>query len=239
MLRDWQRLDKDALSPKDIQLARDAYDNCIASLDQEVGRLIDELQIRGLLEKTLLILTADHGEQFGEHGTFGHGLSLYEPEVHVPMLIISPGRVPRGRVVGEAVSLRDVPATVVDFLGLTRDSPFPGISLAATWRERPSQSGSPSLAPMSELDSRIDDVPVPRQAPAFDGPQRAVLSDGNVYIHHGSGAEELYNLDSDPAESRDLSGNEASSPILDRCRRILDQLIPFARLTFDTRDELR
>ena len=117
MLRDWQKLDKDSLSPTDIQLARDAYDDCIASLDHDLGRLIAELQTRGLLEKTLLILTADHGEQFGEHGKFGHGLSLYEPEVHVPMLMISPGRVPRGRVVREAVSLRDVPATVVDLLG--------------------------------------------------------------------------------------------------------------------------
>jgi arylsulfatase A-like enzyme len=239
MLRDWQRLDKDALSPKDIQLARDAYDNCIASLDHDVGRLIDELRARGLLEKTLLILTSDHGEQFGEHGTFGHGLSLYEPEVHVPMLIISPGRVPPGRVVSEAVSLRDVPATVVDFLGLNKGSPFPGISLAATWRERPAPGSSSSLAPLSELDARIEDVPVPRNAPAFAGPLRAILSDGNVYIHQGSGAEELYDLDSDATESHNLSGKEAAGPILDRCRRILDQLIPFTRPTFDTRTELR
>ena len=90
----------------EVQLARDAYDNCIASLDHDVGQLIDELRTRGVLEKTLLILTADHGEQFGEHGTFGHGLSLYEPEVHVRMLMIWPGRIPPGRVVGEAVSLR-------------------------------------------------------------------------------------------------------------------------------------
>ncbi len=238
MLRDWQRLEKDTLSPKNIQLACDAYDNCIASLDHDVGRLIDELQTRGLLEKTLLILTSDHGEQFGEHGTFGHGLSLYEPEVHVPMLMISPGRVPAGRVVAEAVSLRDVPATVVDFLDLKTASPFPGTSLAAAWRD-PAPSSSPSLAPMSELHARIEDVPIPRNAPAFDGPIQAMLSDGNVYIHHASGAEELYDLDSDTAESHDLSGTKGASPILDRCRRILDQLFPFTPSTFDTRNELR
>jgi arylsulfatase A-like enzyme len=225
MLRDWQRLDKDTLAPKDIQLARDAYDNCIASLDHEIGQLIDELQTRGPLEKTLLILTSDHGEQFGEHRTFGHGLSLYEPEVHVPLLMIAPASVPRGRVVGQAVSLRNVPATIVDFLGLKSVSPIPGISLSAAWQERPAHSVSLRLAPMSELNARIEDVPVPRNAPALDGPVRAILSDGTVYIHHGSGAEELYDLDSDPTESYDLGDTQGAGPMLERCRKLLDQLV--------------
>ena len=236
MLRDWQKLDKDALLAERYPACADAYDNCIASLDHDVGRLIDELQTRGLLEKTLLILTSDHGEQFGEHGTFGHGLSVYEPEIHVPLLIISRDAFPAGRVVGEAVSLRDVPATVVDLPGLengalrspARRWPRPGAS------RRPEHRSGPRSH--SELDARIEDVPVPRNAPAFDGPHRMPSSsDGNVYIHHGSGAEELYDLDSDPSESHDLSGSgQAAGPILDRCRRILDQL----NSTFGHRIEL-
>ena len=67
--------------------------------------MIDELGRRGILDQTLLILTADHGEQFGEHGGYGHGLSLYEPEIHVPLLIAFPDRVPAGLVVREDVSL--------------------------------------------------------------------------------------------------------------------------------------
>ena len=51
---------------------------------------MDELQRQNILDQTLLILTADHGEQFGEHGDFGHGMSLYEPEVHVPLLVSFP-----------------------------------------------------------------------------------------------------------------------------------------------------
>jgi len=229
MLRDWQKLDKHALSPRDIQLARDGYDNCIASLDHELGRLIGELESRGVLEQTLLILTADHGEQFGEHGDFGHGFSLYEPEIHVPLVVVFPGRVPRGRVAGEAVSLRDVPATVIDLLGSQGDSPFPGTSLAAAWRPQPDQHSGSSRTTFSELDAPIEDLPGPRNKATFDGPIQAVVSDGNVYIRHGSGAEELYNLDADPTESQNQSGKQAAGPILDRCRRILDQLIPSTR----------
>ncbi|MFI5460804.1 MAG: sulfatase [Isosphaerales bacterium] len=225
MLRDWQKLDKHSLSPKGIQLACDAYDNCIASLDHDLGRLIDELQSRGVLEKTLLILTSDHGEQFGEHGNFGHGFSLYEPEIHVPLVMISPGRVPPGRVVGEPVSLRDVPATVVDLLDMKGDSPFPGTSLAAAWRERPAGHSPPGHPTFSELEAPIEDVPGPRNKAAFDGPIQAIVSDRNAYIHHGSGAEELYNLVADPTESKNLSGTKEAGPILERCRRILDQLM--------------
>ncbi|HKI21767.1 MAG TPA: sulfatase, partial [Isosphaeraceae bacterium] len=229
MLRDWQKRDKHSLSPKQIQLARDAYDNCIASLDHDLGRLIGELKRRGVLEKTLLILTSDHGEQFGEHGNFGHGFSLYEPEIRVPLVMVSPGRVPPGRVALEPVSLRDVPATVVDLLDMKGDSPFPGTSLAAAWRERPDHDSPPGHATFSELEAPIEDVPGPRNKAAFDGPIQAIVSDGNVYIHHGSGAEELYNLDADPTESLNLSGTKAAGPILERCRRILDQLIPSTR----------
>jgi arylsulfatase A-like enzyme len=224
-LRDWQRIDKDSLSRQDVALARDAYDNCIAALDREVGRLIEELRSRRVLDKTLLIVTSDHGEQFGEHQTFGHGLSLYAQEINVPLLVIAPGRVPAGRVVSRAVSLHDVPATIVDFLGLrpNQHSPFPGTSLAALWREGPAPISDTALAPMSDLDKRIEDVPVPRNAPPFDGPLRAILLDDHVYIHHGSGAEELFNLKIDPGESNNLSGTDLARPILERCRRILDE----------------
>ena len=68
MLRDWQKLKKDELSAADVACARSAYDECIASLDHELGRLFYELRRRDVLRKTVVIVTADHGEQFGEHG---------------------------------------------------------------------------------------------------------------------------------------------------------------------------
>ena len=81
-----------------------------------------------------MIITSDHGESFGEqHGVFGHGTSLYQPQLHVPLVIVPPARrrggaSPSPRVVTETVSLRDLPATIVDLLDLEAGSPFPGIA---------------------------------------------------------------------------------------------------------------
>ena len=89
---------------------------------------------RGVLERTWLIITSDHGESFGEHaGVFCHGTSLYQTELHVPLLIIPPGAARPKQVVKETVSLRDLAATIVDVLGLEAGSPFPGSSLARFW----------------------------------------------------------------------------------------------------------
>ena len=95
--------------------------------------MFSELDAKGLLENTLVVVTADHGELIGERGEFGHGQSLHHEVVNVPLLVVAPRRVPSGRIVPTPVSLRDLPATVVDLLGLASESPFPGRSLARHW----------------------------------------------------------------------------------------------------------
>ena len=85
-------------------LARDAYDNCLAYLDERLGELIDDLERRGVLDQTLVIVTADHGEGLGEHGLFDHGESLYRTEIGVPLLFVLPAD--RGRSPGAVTELR-------------------------------------------------------------------------------------------------------------------------------------
>jgi arylsulfatase A-like enzyme len=226
MLRDWQKLNKKTLDAAQIALAPRAYDDCIASLDRELGRLIDELNRRGLLERTLLIVTADHGEQFGEHGDFGHGMSLYQSEIHVPLLIVRPGTVPAGKIVGEAVSLRDVPATVVDLIDQAQGAPFPGQSLAWAWREKGADTSQSVSVPLSELEAPIETTFRDPRPAEFLGPTKAIAADGNVYIRHGGGAEEMYNLASDPKEAINLASKEIARMALERLRLILNQLLP-------------
>ena len=80
----------------------DAYDDCVADLDEQVGRLFDELSRRDDLEQTWVIVVSDHGESFGEHrGVFCHGTSLYQTELHVPLVIIPPAATPTKRIVAE------------------------------------------------------------------------------------------------------------------------------------------
>ena len=133
-----------------MAFAVDAYDDCIADLDEQIGKLVDELERRGVLERTWLIITADHGESFGEHaGVFCHGTSLYETELHVPLLVIPPGRGTAKQVVKETVSLRDLAATIVDVAGVgsRRAIPrgFPGEVLEPASQAAATQA--PSVSP--------------------------------------------------------------------------------------------
>jgi arylsulfatase A-like enzyme len=146
-LRDWLKVVSNKLHPRTLELARDGYDDCIAHLDLKVGQLFSELDSKGLLENTLVVVTADHGELLGERGEFGHGQSLQHEVVNVPLLLVAPRLAPAGRIVTTPVSLRDLPATVVDLLGLSHDSAFPGRSLARHW--------SMSSAPISQDDDLI------------------------------------------------------------------------------------
>ncbi len=92
-------------------------------------------QRRGVLAQTLIIVTSDHGEGLGEHNLFDHGESLYQTEIRVPLVIVPPSGLNPAAVVDETVSLRDLPATIVDLAGQANGSPFPGESLARFWRD--------------------------------------------------------------------------------------------------------
>jgi arylsulfatase A-like enzyme len=201
MLLDSWNIDKTNLSRRDLALLRDGYDDCIANLDQQIGALLDELDQRGTLRNTLVIVTSDHGEEFGEHRVFDHGFSLYLYESHVPLLMISPA-LPPGRTITAPVSLRDLPATVVDVLGMAAGSPFPGQSLRELWhpesaagRSQPTMALSDAFFPSTDLDPRRGRGPTQR------GYTMSLLTDGWHYIRDGTGAEALYDLKKDPRES--------------------------------------
>ena len=114
--RGWFEVDKMRVPRPARALVRDSYDNCLAYLDERLGELFDELRRRGELDRTVVIVTADHGEGLGEHDLFDHGESLYRPEIRVPLLIALPSGGPSREVVSEPVSLRDVAATIVDLV---------------------------------------------------------------------------------------------------------------------------
>ena len=75
------------MGEREIEEEINAYDGALAYLDQQLGILFNKLEEKGVLDRTIIIITADHGEEFGEHRVFDHGNSLYFPSVHVPLLI--------------------------------------------------------------------------------------------------------------------------------------------------------
>jgi arylsulfatase A-like enzyme len=222
MIRTWHRTGNWYATERDKALIVDAYDDCIAALDEGLGRLFDDLERRGILENTLVIVTSDHGEQFAEHGKYGHGRSLYRQEVHVPLIVFGPAGVPAGQTVDAPVSLRDVAATVVDRLGFGAESPFPGRTLARFW-----ETGGP-VATGADPGGE----PILAQVNSAANPSRtshpriaSVVAEGAVYIRDHQGAEELYDLDDDPAEARNLAGRPESAALQSRARAVLDALV--------------
>jgi arylsulfatase A-like enzyme len=231
LMEAWEAVDKLAVyrrKPYFVVLAHDSYDNCVAYLDQQLGALIAELLRRRELDHTWLVIAGDHGEGWGEHKLFDHGESLYRQEIRVPLLIIPPTsrRPPSPRVVGETVSLRDLPATIVDLVGLAEGSPFPGHSLAQLWREPAPAAAPPTVSgALSELPDPNPYNPNHGRSPAYRGPLVSLGEGDLVYIRNRKdGGEELYNKREDPGEGHDLSRDEAMKPVLERLRRHLDEV---------------
>jgi arylsulfatase A-like enzyme len=235
IIENWRALDKTKLSAREIAFARDSYDDCIADLDEHLGRLIDELERRGVLESTWLVITSDHGESFGEQpGVFIHGTSLYQPQLHVPLVIVPPSASPRPvqAVVSEIVSLRDLPTTIVELLGLRANAPFPGTSLAPLWdSQRKAVTVDPEDSPASPALSEV----VPTN-PLDPDPAKLVenrlawasLAEGNlIYIRIRQGDldhEELFDVREDPRQSKNVAQDPARRSVVDRLRAKLDLL---------------
>jgi arylsulfatase A-like enzyme len=227
---DWSLLDKLQLTNHYMMMALDSYDNCIAYLDERLGQLFDDLGSRGVLDRTWVIIVGDHGEGLGEHDLFEHGESLYSTEIRVPLLIIPPTGDQPGRVVRNTVSLRDLPATVVDLVRLKTGAPFPGRSLTRFWEDASQRAGQTlGDGVLSELPS-----PSPRnsshgRSPARRGPLVSLAEGDLVYIRNeGDGTEELYDERDDPLEITNRADDATMRTILQQFRQQLARLKPRA-----------
>ena len=205
-------------------LFQDSYESCIAYLDRQVGLLLDEIDRRGLLENTLVIVTSDHGEHFGERGLMGHGVSLYRREVHVPLVVVPPRRSSTARIVDEPVSNREIPATVAEWVDLGPRNPFPGRSLTRFLTDSAERLTEPSPV-LCEV-QHIETGPPRPEIPATVGPVRSLVTRDRVYIRNAGGREELYDRVHDDWEAVDLAGHPHSHRDIDRLRKELCRLSP-------------
>jgi arylsulfatase A-like enzyme len=202
------------LNPSIIQTEHDTYDGAIAYMDSQVGALMDELRARGVLDHTIVIVTADHGEQFGEHGLFGHGNGLYRQLLQVPLVVSYPPAIPSGVRVGRPATLRDLSATVLDLTGIPPS--LPGASLARDWRAAGDRVLDQDDALLSEVSARdFDNHP---WYPITLGDMVSIVSGGFHYIRTGDGAEQLFSIDDDPLELHDLSASAGARAELQRLR---------------------
>ncbi len=200
-----------------------SYDGAIAHLDGELRRLFDRLEDRGVLDRTVVIIASDHGEQFGEKGLFFHGNSLYASLLHVPLVISFPPSVPAAYRVPDPVTLRDLPATILDLAGI-RGSPLPGRSLAAYWSPTLAASAPPGPfagTVVAETSGRSQDE---AWNPTSRGDMRSVISGDMHYILNGDGEEELYDIGRDEWELENLIAAPGSEVVVYRLRTQLERM---------------
>jgi arylsulfatase A-like enzyme len=118
-----------AMGSKNIKVLSKAYDGCIKAVDQELIKVIvEKLKITGLYDKTIIVITADHGEAFGEHGIYGHGYLLYDEFIHIPLIIKAP-YAKGGHRVKELAQSVDIMPTVLDLAGIVIPHQAQGKSL--------------------------------------------------------------------------------------------------------------
>ena len=189
------------------------YDRLIKYLDDEIGRLLDELSRMGLIANTIIVFTADHGESLGEHGYyFRHGLLPYQPSAHIPLFIVHEGRVPQGRVIRQPVGLIDLPPTLMDLAGREIPITFEGQSLTALMK------GDATMAPSHVF--MESGMQTPSQLTVREGPWKLIKVRAPRDRRLMTGlAYELYDVSQDGAELTNLAGEYPE--IVQRLARVL------------------
>ncbi len=172
------------------------YDGTIAYFDHEFGRLMDALEARGLDRNTLIVITSDHGEEFHDHGGWGHGISLYEELIKVPLIAWCPGHLPRGRLIEDHVGHVDLMPTLLGAAGAGHQPEYAEFEGRDLWT---------ALAEGGELGP---EVPVFSECWRGEEVIRALRVGTEKLIHVESGGRErvmLFDLSTDPREMNDLS----------------------------------
>jgi len=174
------------------EFAQAAYDSEINYVDRAVQVAFEAL---GVSSEDLIVITSDHGEEFLEHGDYGHAETLYEEQVRIPMIVRLPGKAHPGKVVQEPVSIVDILPSLLDWLHIDQPEAIHGKSFLVGLEETtlPPRPIFLSLSrPNTELSS--------------------VMTGEWKYIHdHREGAEhKLFDLSSDPAERTNLIGKESA-----------------------------
>jgi arylsulfatase A-like enzyme len=170
------------------------YDGEIVYLDAQLGNLFKKIKDLGLYDNSIIIITSDHGEAFGERGFVGHVNSVYQDQIWVPLIIKYP-KISRKAVVHDLVSLIDLMPTVLDVLNFPIPSNIDGISLLKQSKDK----SRPIIAESYPGDLRWN------LHPRFERTECAIFSEPYKFITSTSGKRELYNLSKDPTEKEDLS----------------------------------
>ena len=216
------------LGPEQVRSSRQGYYGSVTFIDEQIGRILAALEKRGWLEHTLILFTADHGDMTGDHHLWRKTYA-YDASARIPMLMRWPeglGPAPRGQVLTSPVELRDVLPTCMDAAAIPGGEALDGRSMldlvrnnSADWRE------------YIDLEHHICYSPTNNWSALTDGHEK--------YIYHAhDGEEQLFDLDRDPHELKDLASDPAQQSRVRRWRSRLIEHLAERREPFVVNGEL-
>lgn len=184
-----------AFSSDDVQQLIDLYDGEVAWTDHQIGRILAGLEARGLTDETAVVVTSDHGEEFFEHGSFGHKLSLFDASIRIPLLMRYPGRFEPGTRIATPVRSIDIAPTLLEW---AEAEPLPEILGQSL---QPLLDGelnpSPRVAVMELADEKIPEKSL-----------FALRTEGWKLVARGAQRQqlELFDLEAGPDEKANVYG---------------------------------
>ena len=190
----------------------DGYDDCLAYIDDQIGDLIRFLKASPSWKNTIVIITADHGEAFGEHGAYQHACDLHREEIHVPLIVFGAG-IPAGQRVTAAVPVRRLFPTVLD-LALGSSVPMHQSSLARFWEPGAAQVAAEPV--ISELSASL--------AQGSAGEISLTTAQWH-YIRKLDGEQELYDWATDPKEKHNLSGQAKDQETIENLYARMQEIV--------------
>jgi arylsulfatase A-like enzyme len=215
------------VTPSELAHLTALYDGEIAYADASLGDLFSTLSRLGLDDHTLVVVTSDHGEAFGEHGLYAIHRTIYEETLRIPLILRYPGRIPAGQRLQTPVQHLDIAPTVLGYAGLSPSESLRGESLAPLL----SDGAAPPIRPIFAEHTRL------YAGMVRDGPWKLIVSrpemkakaiaagvQKRVLDRIHPDARELYDLTSDPGETRNLADSQAA--ITERLRRLDTERFP-------------
>ncbi len=206
---DFKELSRETIEPHDLRHIEALYDGEILYTDRQVERLVRDMKRLGIFDKTLLVVTSDHGEEFLEHGNWEHQKTLYDEQLRIPLIVKFPDGERAGERVSEPVTLIDVAPTIADVMELDVPASFRGVSL------RGGELDS-SREIWSETEHTIDGTHKLSLRRGANSPKAifSLHSDERVDI-------ELFDLSQDPGELRAVENDALRQRVQTRLKHFL------------------
>jgi arylsulfatase A-like enzyme len=205
------------ITPEGLEIMQAMYDAELRYQDDRLGELLTALDERGLLDDTIIVAVGDHGEHFGEHGLIGHENSLYEPLLHVPMLVVYPGHVPAGVRDQRLAQTTDVLPTTLALCGIEAPVLAPQLQGSALFTDVETAGANTAIA---EFALTTEDA-------------KRMMREGSwKLIDAAAEPDELYDLEADPDETRNIYAEESG-----RATRLAADLDQFSQSSLAMTEE--